>query len=187
MAESRPREAQFRRLFESHHQAIQSYCFRRLPASEANDAVAEVFLVVWRRIEDTPSGDGELPWLYGISRNVVANAQRSTRRSARLRARLAGVSPETEPGPEPIVVRNTEHSEALEALARLRPEDQEIVRLRTWEELPNEHIASILGLSVRAVESRLTRARRKLERMLETPSTRTSTARPLPAENGGER
>jgi RNA polymerase sigma-70 factor (ECF subfamily) len=172
-------------LFESHHEAIQSYCFRRLPASDANDAVAEVFLVAWRRISDAPIGHGELPWLYGIGRNVVANARRSARRSGRLRIRLANVSSEHDPGPEIIVVRNAEEREALEALARLRPEDQEIIRLRTWEELPNEQIASIMGLSVRAVESRLTRARRKLERMLETPSTATSKARPLPAENGG--
>jgi RNA polymerase sigma-70 factor (ECF subfamily) len=78
-----------------------------------------------------------------------------------------------------------EEREALQALARLRPEDQEIIRLRTWEELPNEQIASILGLSVRAVESRLTRARRKLERILETPSTRPSKVRPLPIEKEG--
>ena len=60
-------------MFESHHEAIQRYCFRRLPASDANDAVAEVFLVAWRRIADAPAGDGQLPWLYGIGRNVVAS------------------------------------------------------------------------------------------------------------------
>ncbi len=186
MAQSRPHEAQFQRMFESHHEAIQRYCFRRLPASDANDAAAEVFLVAWRRIADAPIGDGELPWLYGIGRNIVSNAQRSARRSGRLRVKLAGVAPEREPGPELQVVRSAEEREALDALARLRPEDQEILRLRTWEELPNEQIASTLGLSVRAVESRLTRARRKLERILETPSG-VVTGRPLPAENGGER
>jgi RNA polymerase sigma-70 factor (ECF subfamily) len=97
------------------------------------------------------------------------------------------MSPQHDPGPELITVRNMEEREALVALARLRPEDQEIIRLRTWEELPNEQIASILGLSVRAVESRLTRARRKLERMLKTPSTRPSKVHPLPTENGGRR
>ena len=186
MAASEPQEAHFRRLFDLHREAVQGYCFRRLPASDANDAVAEVFLVAWRRISDAPNGDGELPWLYGIGRNVVANARRSSRRSGRLRVRLAGMSPRHDPGPELITVRNMDEREALEALARLRPEDQEIIRLRTWEELSNEQIASILGLSVQAVESRLTRARRKLERMLETPSTRPSKVRPLPTESGGE-
>ena len=187
MAESQSQEALFRHLFESHHQAIQRYCFRRLPASDANDAVAEVFLVAWRRIEDAPAGDEGLPWLYGIGRNVVANARRSARRSGRLRARLAGVATVHDLDPESQVVRNAAELEALAGLAQLRPEDQEIIRLRTWEELPNEQIASILGLTVRAVESRLTRARRKLGRILDAPSLRASPARPRPAENGGER
>lgn len=185
MAATQPQEAHFRRLFDLHRAAIQGYCFRRLPASDANDAVAEVFLVAWRRISDAPNGDGELPWLYGIGRNVVANAMRSARRSVRLRVRLASTSPQYDAGPELITVRNMEESDALDALARLRPEDQEIIRLRTWEELPNEQIASVLGLSVRAVESRLTRARRKLETMLETPSARPSNVRPIPIEKEG--
>ena len=182
-----PHEAHFQRLFESHSPAIQSYCFRRLPASDANDAVAEVFLVAWRRIADAPIGSGELPWLYGISRNVAKNALRSARRSGRLKARLAGVAADVDPGPEVQLVRNAEAREALEALALLRPEDQEIVRLRTWEELPNEQIARILGITVRAVESRLNRARRKLSRVLEAPPRHRPKARPLPIEKGGER
>lgn len=187
MAASQPQDSNFRSLYDTHRAAIQRYCFRRLPASDANDAVAEVFLVAWRRMSDAPMGDGELPWLYGIGRNVVANARRSARRSTRLGVRLAGVSPPSDPGPEVLVVRNTLEREALEALARLRPGDQEIIRLRTWEELPNEQIASILGLSVRAVESRLTRARRKLERMLTTRAPGPAKVRPLPTETGGER
>ena len=70
----RTTKAHFRRLFDSHHEAIQRYCFRRLPTSDANDTVAEVFLVAWRHISDAPTGNGELPWLYCIGRNAVANA-----------------------------------------------------------------------------------------------------------------
>ena len=187
MATSQPHEAHFQRLFESHHEAIQRYCFRRLPTSDANDAVAEVFLVAWRRIDDAPLGDAELPWLYGIGRNVINNAQRSARRSGRLRVRLSGVARDDDPGPEVQLVQSAEAREALDALAELRPEDQEIIRLRTWEELPNEQIAEILGITVRAVESRLNRARRKLARKLEPLPSTPPQARPLPIERGGER
>lgn len=187
MAESRPHEAHFQRLFESHYLAIQKYCFRRLAPSDANDATAEVFLVAWRRIKDAPIGSGELPWLYGIGRNVVNNARRSLRRSTRLKARMSSVSDPGAAGPEMQVVQSAEAEEALAALAELRPEDQEVIRLRTWEELPNEEIARALGLSVRAVESRLNRARRKLARKLKPQSALRPSARPLPTERGGER
>lgn len=187
MAPSQPHEAHFERLYETHHPAIQSYCFRRLAPFDANDAVAEVFLVAWRRIEDAPIGGGELPWLYGISRNVVSNAQRSARRSGRLKAKLSGLGAPAHPGPETQLVQSAEAREALEALATLRPDIQEIVKLRTWEELSVDEIAGIVDLSVRAVESRLTRARRKLSRMLEPLPGTQSTARPLPIEKGGER
>ena len=46
--------------------------------------MAEVFLTAWRRIDQIPSGS-ELPWLYGVAHNVVANQQRSfVRRFARV-------------------------------------------------------------------------------------------------------
>jgi len=72
-------------------------------------------------------------------------------------------------------------------MARLRPDDEEMLRLRTWEELPNETIAQMFGLSVRAVESRLTRARRKLSHYLAETEAARFPAHPLAAEKGGER
>jgi RNA polymerase sigma-70 factor (ECF subfamily) len=177
VAVSPAQEAQFQRLFTSHHKAIQNYCLRRLPFSEANDAAAEVFLVAWRRIDEVPPGDEELPWLYGIGRNVVRNMARSARRHLRLVAKAGSLEERAVPAAETVVVRNAEHQRALDALARLRPEEQELVRLRTWEELPNRQIAGILGITERAVESRLTRIRRKLESML-TASGDSSSAVP---------
>ncbi len=173
-------EAQFQRLFASHHKAIQRYCLRRLPSSEANDAASEVFLVAWRRIDEIPTGDEALPWLYGIGRNVVRNIARSARRKLRLAAKVASLAPSSVPATETIVVRHTEHERALDALARLRPEDQELIRLRTWEELSIRQIASIVGLTERAVESRLMRSRRKLETLLGV-STASSHAVPYPS------
>jgi DNA-directed RNA polymerase specialized sigma24 family protein len=44
-------DQRFGRVFGANFDAIQAYCLRRLPAEEAADAVSEVFLVAWRRIE----------------------------------------------------------------------------------------------------------------------------------------
>lgn len=40
---------------------------------DAADAVAETFLVAWRRLPEVPSGEEARPWLYGVARRTLAN------------------------------------------------------------------------------------------------------------------
>ncbi len=63
-----------------------------------------------------------------------------------------------------------------EALDRLSPADQEILRLAAWEELGAEEIAIALGCGRRAAAMRLHRARRRLH----TEITRLRPAPPPP-------
>lgn len=156
-------DPRFDEMFQTHLDAVQRYCLRRLPSEEASDAVAEVFLVAWRKIDDAPAG-AELPWLYGIARNVVRNAHRAGRRQRSLRDRIDGERPNVEPSPEMHVVRSDDHRMVLQALDALRPPDQEILRLKTWEGLSNGEIATALGISSHAVDMRLSRARDRLAR-----------------------
>lgn len=180
-------EAVFQQMYAAHRASIQAYCFRRLPAADANDAAAEVFTTAWRRLADAPAADRHLPWLYGIARNVVSNATRGHRRAERLNVRLRNLRHHHVEGPEPEIVRREAEHAVLAAMAHLRPADQEMLRLRTWEEISNEDIAEIFGLSVRAVESRLTRTRRKLARLLTEPEPTPFRGHPLAVEEGGER
>jgi RNA polymerase sigma factor (sigma-70 family) len=187
VARSPRTDAKFRQIYDGHFVAMRSYCLRRLPVSEVNDAVAEVFLVVWRRIDDVPNGDEAPLWLYGIARNVVRNADRSMRRRDRLHGRLRPFRSPPAPDPETLVVRRSEESEALEELAELRPADQEILRLSVWEELSNTEIAEVLGIDAHAVTMRLTRARNRLAGRLGIDKKRQVTwADPQPVGEGGE-
>lgn len=145
-------------LYAAHFDAIRGYCARRLPVQDANDAVAEVFLTAWRRIADVPAGDGALPYLYGIARHKVAHARRSSGRRARLRRRVASFAPGEPAGPEPIVMASAEADIMDEALEALRPDDREIIRLRAWEELTADELATVLGIGSDAARKRLSRA-----------------------------
>lgn len=187
MAQSPSRDGRFRVIYGAHHGAIRDYCFRRLPPADANDATAEVFLVVWRRIDEVPVGEAALPWLYGIARYTVFNSRRSARRRGQLQARLTAQPVEHESGPEPQVVKRDEARRIIAALERLRPADQEILRLKAWEQLSNAQIASVMGLTVRAVDTKLMRARKKLGSLAASSSSATTWAGPLPVEEGGER
>lgn len=167
MDQSPTADVRFRRVYDEHFDSIRSYCVRRVDATEVNDVVSDVFLVVWRRLDDVPRGEATRLWLYGVARNVVSNRRRSQRRRWALWEKVSGVRAEEPENPETVVIRNADEQEALDALTRLSPKDQEIVRLRVWEELTSEQIGAVVSLSPSAVDMRLTRARRRLNQLLD--------------------
>ncbi len=69
-----------RALFESHQGAVRRYAhYRAIAGADADDLVAEVFAVAWRRLADVPADDA-LPWLLAVAGNVRRNQARSARR-----------------------------------------------------------------------------------------------------------
>jgi len=156
----------FQRVFDAHYRLVVAYALRRTRSeADAHDVVAETFAVAWRRLDALPEDDGIVPWLYGVARRCLANQRRQASRQDRLAARLAEepvVSEElpgdAEASDEVVAVRA--------ALARLRPADQEILRLVTWEELSHREVAAALGVSPNAIAIRFHRARKRLERIL---------------------
>lgn len=155
------RVRRFEQLVDLVGESLRRYALRRLDPHAADDALAEAFLVLWRRLDDVPAG-AELPWSYGVLRNCVANEARSARRRSGLLTRLSGqpVSPHTDPADlgDPALTA---------ALARLRPADQELLRLWAWEDLAPADIALVLGTTRNAVDIRLHRARRRLAELLD--------------------
>jgi RNA polymerase sigma-70 factor (ECF subfamily) len=164
----------FRRIYDRHYDEILAYFLRRSGQGNAQDLTAEVFLVAWRRLDAVPRGDETILWLYGVAGNVAAHQRRSVARGARLDTRLRAVPPpERHDEPELQVVRRAEYEQVLAAAERLRPADQEILRLAAWEELPHDHIARLLGVSVSAVDQRLHRAKKRLAKEYRKHSTQT--------------
>ena len=72
--------ARLKRLFDEYAGRLYAYCLRRGDRADAEEIVAETFLVAWRRIDCVP---GEpLPWLFRVAGNVIANRRRGDRRRA---------------------------------------------------------------------------------------------------------
>ena len=68
------REERFRRLYDTGHVRVVAYALRRTTNNEdAADVVAETFAIAWRRLDDVPLGEREVPWLYAVARRVIAN------------------------------------------------------------------------------------------------------------------
>ena len=157
------REGRFTALYQNYAGEIHAYCIRRVPAGEAEDVVAEVFTVAWRRLDevDPTSVRG---WLYGVARGVLSNSWRSSRRRNRLRERLVAQTDRR---------LATDHDNAgsgeavLAAMGGLNERDREILLLWTWEELTGPEIAVALGISEAAVHQRIHRARKRLAQTLQ--------------------
>jgi RNA polymerase sigma-70 factor (ECF subfamily) len=162
-------EQRFRALYLGHYRQVYMYFRRRTDIERARDGTAETFLVAWRRLGDVPTGDRTLPWLYGVSRKVLANQRRSRDRYTALGRKLNHAGPQGEPSPEVVVLRRAEDEEMLDAVAQLRPEDQEILRLTVWEELPHAQVAEVVGTSAHAITQRLHRITKQLARDLQRP------------------
>ncbi len=78
----------FELLYAKHAPAVKAYVLRRAGVSTADDVVAEVFVVCWRRFEEVPVDP--LPWLLGVARRVLSTQRRGERRRGALHERLAG-------------------------------------------------------------------------------------------------
>ena len=140
---------------------VRRYLARRTDPDTAEEAFAEVLLVCWRRMAELP--DDPLPWVYVVTRNCLANAERARRRRERLAGRLRSLErPGVVPGPADADDNAPLHA----ALARLRPADAEILRLWAWEELGPGEIATVLGVTGNAATIRLHRAKRRLREQL---------------------
>jgi RNA polymerase sigma-70 factor, ECF subfamily len=153
------RRRRFDALFASYSSDIVAYCgWRAASASDAQDAVAEVFLTAWRRLDDMPEGDAARIWLYATARRVIANQRRSSRRRVALHERLAleAESPQQESHPS-----DREETLVREALRSLGTRDREILLLAEWEDLSPAQIAAVLGCRAVTARGRLHRARRR--------------------------
>lgn len=154
-------DGRFDRLFSTHHQAIYRYCLRRLGRDEADDATAEVFAVVWRRIGHVPTDETERAWLYTVAYRVVGDRFRGRRRRGLLASRIAAMEFTQKGSIEPAQDHRVD--QALAALDQLSATDQELLRLAIWDDLPQSDIARILGITENAVYQRLFRARSRLK------------------------
>lgn len=181
------RESRFRSAFDAHYDAVVRYCLRRIGTSEVNDVVSDVFAIAWRKVDAMPDGDAALPWLYSVARNEIRNRYRAAARFRRLTTKVGARVIGHDPGPEPIVVSRAEYAELMEALDTLRPEDREVLLLKTQEELDYEQIGLVIGVTPEAARKRVTRALQKLRRAAGIPSPAVSTATSRAIEEGGDR
>jgi RNA polymerase sigma-70 factor (ECF subfamily) len=140
------------------------YLFHLLGQKElAEDALQEVMLVIWQRAH-TFHGTGQAAgWMFGIAHHQAFKALRRDASATLIELEAASDLADEALDPEADLLRQTTHEEIALALACLTPEHREVLELAFFQDFACKEIATIVGIPLGTVKSRLSYARRALK------------------------
>lgn len=158
-------------IFDRYRARVFRAAYRRaLNVSQAEEAVAIVFLEAWRLRERVRIVDGLLlPWLLAVTTLVTSNLARSQRRYSRMLAQLPPPDKQEDPfaDVDERLDGRARTQAVTAALTSLAPRDRAVVELCFLDELTMLEAAAALDLPLGTVKSRLHRARAQLRTKLE--------------------
>jgi RNA polymerase sigma-70 factor, ECF subfamily len=163
----------FEELVERHQALVAGTVARMLGSnSDVEDIAQQVFIRVWKSARRYKPRAKFTTWLLKITRNLVFNELRRTKRRAQVPfnpaagADESALKDESNPTPDASLLA-VELQRAIEEAIMHLPETQRMALvLRRYEQLSYEQIAEVLDLSVPAVKSVLFRARTELRSRL---------------------
>lgn len=170
-------EPAFKTLVETYQKLVVNTCFGLLQNTEdAEDIAQEVFIEVFRSIQNFRADAKLSTWLYRIAVNRSLNHIRDNKRrkwfqsfddvvkekNAELHQHHASENPGIE-------LENQQRANILHEAIGALPENQKTVfTLNKYEDLSYKEIAEIMELSVSSVESLIHRAKTNLQKKLYT-------------------
>ncbi len=156
--------AAMRVFYERHSPGVFRFALARLgDGHAAEDVLQETMLAVWRGAAGFRGESRVDTWLFGICRRKIADQVR--RRS--LEAREDGSGAAAGESLRDSVADPGTDLEFWWAMAKLRPEERELILLAFHQGYGQKEVAEILGVPLGTVKSRLHTVRRKLGRALE--------------------
>jgi RNA polymerase sigma-70 factor (ECF subfamily) len=158
--------AQVEEIFRAHADFVWRALRRQgVPNADIEDAVQEVFLVVYRKVGDYVEQGALRAWLFTISRQVANHHRRSYARRERKQQALIDA-----PIAEPEKMDAPERAEAVgvvnDFLAELGEEQAMVFYLVEIEGLTAPEVATSVGVNLNTVYGRLRLARKRFEDML---------------------
>lgn len=175
LAQSLLRPRAFGDLYQRHAPAVHAFLTRRAGSAAADDLLGDVFVTALEaRVRFRPHTSGSaLPWLYGISANLVREHLRRRRPDALI---------DTDVGVDWHAVderidAHAQRDQLRRALAALSPAEREAFLLTAWEGLSTVEAAQALDTTATVVRARLSRARQRARAVLASAPTTSTTSR----------
>lgn len=155
----------YRALADRHLPGIVAYAHRLLGRREEAEEVAqETFLRLWQQADRYRPSAKPSTWLYRIAHNLAVDRLRKRRETSESHWL------DEAPGsgrPSSLLSQKQTVTAIREAVAALAPRQRAALGLVHYEGLTGAEAAEVLGVKVEAVESLLSRARRRLRVLLQ--------------------
>lgn len=159
-----------------HEAAIGTYLARRVGRQAAEDVLGDVWVAAYEsRSTYDHSYPEARPWLYGVALNRLRRYWRSAPADAPA-PDLTGVANDWDPWPA-VEARVDAQALLRTALARLKPQEREVLGLVAWEDLTVAEAGRVLDIPAGTARRLLHQARKALRTapevvaLLQVPTT----------------
>ncbi len=166
-----------RELFRRHKGPVYNLLYRTLSShDDAEEALADVFVKVWRNAKGFKGNSKFTTWLYSIAANTAKDRLRSRRGRNEVSCEEvldweSHISPSAptsaQDGPEQAVMKSLERESMHKALASLNDEERLIITLYHLQSCDYSEITRITGIAAYNLKVKLFRARLKLRKLCE--------------------
>ena len=138
-------------------------------ADEAADAAQDGFLRAYRALGSFRVGQPFRPWLLRIVTNLALNRLKAAQRRAHMTERYTRqiVVEAGNPSIDGLVARREQSEHLLQAVSKLAPDQQTLIALRYFLELPESEVAATLNIPPGTVKSRLHRTLARLHEIIQ--------------------
>ena len=161
----------FRKLVELTSPLAYSVAFRMLGnEDQAKDIVQETMVTIWQKLNKIKSAEGYKSWIYRIVVNKCYDEMRKRKRTPEfvtdeLAWRL--ISNKISEGPS-AALEDNETSKVIALLTdKLSPKQKAVFILSDLEEMSNDGISEITGLSKSTIKANLYHARKSISEKIE--------------------
>jgi RNA polymerase sigma-70 factor (ECF subfamily) len=158
----------FASIYDHYFPRVYNYIrYRVRDAQLADDLTAQVFERVLATLHRyRPERAPFAGWLFSIVRNIIADHFRAQKRRRWLPFDFLADHSAVESQPEEITAANDSHHRLLEAAARLKDRERDLIALKFAAGLTNRQIAALTGLSESNVAVILYRSIQRLRTLL---------------------
>ena len=169
-------DAALNELMGRHAEKLFHYLVRCLQdESDAADLAQETFARVYQHAARFDPGQKFTTWMYSIATNLVRDRYRWRSRHPQVSLEAGGGEteagfkdrlPASGPSPDEQLQSQERAAAVREAIAALPDDLRQPLILAVYQEMPQAEIAAILRCSIKAVETRIYRARQHLRQRL---------------------